>query len=140
MAMKPHIIHIVGHTEADHAATAQDVIDAALMARQAIDNAVKGQPDATLDPAVQIQVQHLVNEAKLTLQVIRSLGQESPDPLTDPQVLGKAVRLGILDAPHLKNSKIARGAIHTRIIKGACEAVDDNGYPLNESHRLATYL
>jgi len=140
MAMKPHIIHIVGHTEADHAATAQDVIDAALMARQAIDNAVKGQPDATLDPAVQIQVQHLVNEAKLTLQVIRSLGQESPDPLTDPQVLGKAVRLGILDAPHLKNSKIARGAIHTRIIKGACEAVDDNGYPLNESQRLATYL
>jgi hypothetical protein len=55
-------------------------------------------------------------------------------------VLGKAVRLGILDAPHLKNSKIARGAIHTRIIKGACEVVDDNGYPLNESHRLATYL
>ncbi len=36
MALKPHIVHIVGHTEADHAATAADIIDASLMARQAI--------------------------------------------------------------------------------------------------------
>ena len=28
MALKPHIIHIVGHTEAHHAATAEDVIEA----------------------------------------------------------------------------------------------------------------
>ncbi|MCJ7694059.1 MAG: cobalamin B12-binding domain-containing protein, partial [Anaerolineaceae bacterium] len=35
MAMKPDIIHIVGHTEADHAATGTDVIDATLMARKA---------------------------------------------------------------------------------------------------------
>ena len=28
MALQPHIIHIVGHTEAHHAATAQDVIEA----------------------------------------------------------------------------------------------------------------
>ncbi len=29
MAIKPHIVHIVGHTEAHHAATAEDVIEAA---------------------------------------------------------------------------------------------------------------
>ncbi len=28
MALRPHIIHIVGHTEADHAATAADIIEA----------------------------------------------------------------------------------------------------------------
>jgi len=30
---EPHIVHIVGHTEADHAATAGDVIEASQMAR-----------------------------------------------------------------------------------------------------------
>jgi methylmalonyl-CoA mutase cobalamin-binding subunit len=140
MAMQPHIVHIVGHSEADHAATAQDVIDAALMARQAIDNAIKGQPDPTLDPAVQSRVSRLVAEAQLTLHAIRSLSPGSADPLTDPEALGQAVRLGIMDAPHLKNSRIARGTIHTRIINGACEAVDEKGYPINELQRLAAFL
>jgi hypothetical protein len=140
MAMQPHIVHIVGHSEADHAATAQDVIDAALMARQAIDNAIKGQPDPTLDPAVQSRISRLVAEAQLTLHAIRSLSPGSADPLTDPEALGQAVRLGIMDAPHLKNSRIARGTIHTRIINGACEAVDEKGYPINELQRLAAFL
>ena len=40
MALKPHIIHIVGPTEADHAATAEEVIEACGLARRAIDNAI----------------------------------------------------------------------------------------------------
>ena len=40
MALKPHIVHVVGHTEADHAATAEDVIEACTMARRVIENAV----------------------------------------------------------------------------------------------------
>ncbi len=140
MALKPHIVHIVGHTEADHAATAQDVIDAALMARQAIDNAVKGQPDMTNDPLINQRVSHLVEQANITLHAIRQLSPSVADPLSDPHSLGQAVRLGILDAPHLKNSPIARGAIRTRIIDGGCEAVDEKGQPLSESQRLAAYL
>ena len=46
MALKPHIYHIVGHTEAHHAATADDVIEASKIARRAIDNAL-GAPDMT---------------------------------------------------------------------------------------------
>jgi hypothetical protein len=110
------------------------------MARQAIDNAVKGQPDPTLDPMVQARTRWLVAEAQLTLQAIRALSPDSADPLTDPDTLGKAVRLGIMDAPHLKNSRIARGAIQTRIINGACEAVDEKGHPINEFQRLAAFL
>lgn len=141
MALRPHIVHIVGHTEADHAATAADIIDASLMARQAIANALKGQPDMLVDPLIQARKDHLISEARLTLAAIRSLAEPGcPDPLTDPAVLGKAVRLGILDAPHLRGSKIARGEIKTRIIQGGCEAVRPDGSPLPEAERLSTYL
>ncbi len=141
MALKPHIVHIVGHTEADHAATAADIIDASLMARQAISNAIKGQPDMLADPAVRARKDHLIAEARLTLDAIRGLAEpDSPDPLTDPAVLGKAVRLGILDAPHLRGSKIARGDIRTRVIQGGCEAVRPDGSPLSEAERLSEYL
>ena len=141
MALKPHIVHIVGHTEADHAATAADIIDASLMARQAIANALKGQPDMLSDPAVQRRKDHLIAEARLTLQAITNLAEpDTTDPLTDPRVLGKAVRLGILDAPHLRGSKIARGEIKTRIIQGGCEAVRPDGRPLGEAERLSSFL
>ena len=95
MALKPHIVHIVGHTEAHHAATADDVIDASLMARQAIENALKGQPDMLADPSIQARKTHLIAEAQVTLKAIRNLaGPEVQDPLTDPATLGKAVRVG----------------------------------------------
>ena len=140
MALRPHIVHIVGHTEADHAATAADVIEASLMARQAVANALKGQPDMLADPKVQARKEHLITEARLTLTAISNLGQSGSDPLSDPAVLGKAVRLGILDAPHLRGSKIARGEIRTRVIQGGCEAVRSDGSPLPEAERLSTYL
>ncbi len=141
MALKPHIIHIVGHTEADHAATAQDVIDASRMARQAIHNAITGQPDCLQDAAIQARKAYLINEVQKTLQAIRSLDDGSgEDPLTNPVTLGKAVRAGIMDAPHLKNSSIARGAIRTRILNGACEAVSTANDPLPEADRLADFL
>jgi hypothetical protein len=62
------------------------------------------------------------------------------DPLTDPATLGKAVRVGILDAPHLRASKIARGSIQTRIINGGCEAIDTDNQPLPERKRLVEFL
>ena len=55
MALKPDIVHMVGHTEADHAATAEDVIEASRMARRAIENAVRGAPDMTADPLCRAQ-------------------------------------------------------------------------------------
>jgi methylmalonyl-CoA mutase cobalamin-binding subunit len=140
MALRPHIVHIVGHTEADHAATAADVIEASLMARQAVANALKGQPDMLADPKVQARKEHLITEARLTLTAISNLGQSGSDALSDPAVLGKAVRLGILDAPHLRGSKIARGEIRTRVIQGGCEAVRSDDSPLPEAERLSTYL
>jgi len=141
MAVQPHIVHIVGHTEAHHAATAEDILQASRMARQAIENALAGQPDMTQDPAVQARVDTLIREAKVTLQAIRSLAPASlEDPLTDPSTLTKAVTSGIMDAPHLKNNPFAKGAIQTRIIDGACVATDSVGKPISESDRLHQYL
>ena len=51
MALRPHVVHVVGHTEAHHAATADDVIIACTLAHRAIENALRGQPDMMQDPA-----------------------------------------------------------------------------------------
>jgi hypothetical protein len=141
MTVKPNIVHIVGHTEAHHAATADDVIAASKMARQAIENALKGQPDMLSDPRVQARVKTLLDEASVTLSAIRGLASKAViDPFIDPAALTRAVTSGILDAPHLKNNPFARGQIKTRIVGGACQAVNAEGIPFSEKQRLLTLL
>ncbi len=139
MALRPHIVHVVGHTEAHHAATAGDVIEACKLARRAIENALRGQPDMTADPAVQARKNELVREAQTTLEAIRSLaGPDVSDPFVDPATLARAVTSGLLDAPHLRNNPFARGQIVTRIdARGACVAVDAaTGRALSEEERI----
>ena len=137
MTIDPHIIHIVGHTEADHAATASDILEASKLAKRAIENALTGQPDMRTDPVIKARTKHLISEAKFTLQAIHDLAEPSvTDPLTDPENLANAVAVGILDAPQLRNNKFARGMIETRIIEGSCQAIDDTGHPLKEEQRL----
>lgn len=141
MALRPHIVHIVGHTEAHHAATAQDVIDASRMARHVIARAIDGQPDALLDPAILQRKEHLKAEAAITLRAIQNIAEPgTDDPFSHPATLAKAVRLGILDAPQLKNNPYAAGTIRTMIVDGGCEVVDEHGLPQNEENRLAEYL
>lgn len=140
MALRPHIVHVVGHTEAHHAATAEEVIEACKLARRAIENALRGQPDMAADPAVQQRKEELVRETQVTLEAIRALaGPDVPDPLTDPATLARAVTSGVLDAPHLRNNPFARGQVVTRIDdRGACVAVDPaTGRVLSEEERMA---
>jgi hypothetical protein len=122
MALKPDIYHIVGHTEAHHAATAEDVIEASQIVRRVIDNAM-GAPDMTADPKVQSRVDQLVDEAHQLLNQIRAQADSSDDPLTDPATLSRAVTSGLLDAPQLRNNKFALGKVKTRIVNGACVEV-----------------
>lgn len=141
MALRPQIVHIVGHTEAHHAATAEDVIEACGLARRAIENALAGQPDMTADPAVQQRRQELVAEARVTLEAIRRLAPaEVADPWVHPPTLRQAVVSGILDAPQLKNNPFGRGAVRTRILGGKCLAVAEDGSPINELQRLQAFL
>ncbi len=138
MALRPHIVHIVGHTEADHTATSEDVIEAAQMARRSIDNALRGAPDMLADPSIQGRIAELVSEAAVTLEAIRSLaGKNVADPFTDPETLAASVKTGILDAPHLRNNPFARGEIKSGYINGACMAINNGGKTISEKQRLA---
>jgi len=139
MALKPHIVHIVGHTEAHHAATADDIIEASHLASRAIDYAIEGQPNMTLDPIIQKRKEELINEAQVTLQAIRSISPSGiKDPYNDPKTLSLAVQSGIMDAPQLMNNPFALGKIRTKIDKrGACVAIDpDSGVELSEKDRI----
>jgi methylmalonyl-CoA mutase cobalamin-binding subunit len=137
MSIQPHIVHIVGHTEADHAATAEEIIEASNLARRAIDNALKGQPDMRFDPEIQTRREKLLLESKVTIQAIRKMGgSDVHDPLVDPEILSRSVKFGILDAPQLRNNPYACGKINTRIIKGACMTVDGSGNELSEERRI----
>ena len=141
MAVRPHIIHIVGHTEADHAATAADVIEAARMARRAVENALRGMPDMLADPQVEARTRDLVQQAQVTLEAIRNLAKDGvKDALTDADTLERAVREGILDAPQLLNNPFAAGAVRTQLINGACVAVNENREELREEDRLGSFL
>ncbi|MFN2159022.1 MAG: cobalamin-dependent protein [Anaerolineales bacterium] len=140
IALRPHIIHIVGHTEAHHAATANDVIEACKIGERAIENALAGQIDLTRDETVQERKQELISEAEVTIQAIKELSDpQVEDPLTDPGTLTKAVTAGILDAPQLRNNPYARGEIVSLIDRrGACVAVDNrSGNKLSEADRIA---
>jgi hypothetical protein len=138
MALKPHIYHIVGHTEAHHAATAEDVIEASRIARRAVENAVRGAPDMTADRLITRRRKELAAEAQILLDAIAALaGPETDDPLTDPATLTRAVTSGLLDAPQLRNNKFGCGRIRTGIINGACVAVDAKGKILKEKKRLS---
>jgi methylmalonyl-CoA mutase cobalamin-binding subunit len=140
MALKPDILHIVGHTEAHHAATGADIIEASKIVRRAIQNAL-GAPDMTHDPAIRARIDELKAEAAATLEAIRGLAPAGvDDPWADAATLAKSVTSGVMDAPQLGNNKFGRGAIRTRIVEGACLAVDETGKPLSERQRLSKFL
>jgi hypothetical protein len=140
MAIKPHIVHIVGHTEAHHAATAEDVIEATRLATRSIQNGIRGAPDMTKDPAVQERASELTHQAEILLEAIQSLGSSSTrDPLTDPAVLTQAVGKGLMDAPQLHGTQYAPGSIRTTLDKrGACVVIDSvTGKSISENERIA---
>lgn len=139
MALRPHIVHVVGYTEADHAATSAEVIKSCKLAQRAIENGL-GAPDMTQDNRVTARVNELAREACTTLEAICALAPKGVvEPLIDAATLTRAVETGLLDAPQLKNNPYGRGQITARIDgRGACIAVDPlTGAPLCESDRIA---
>jgi hypothetical protein len=117
------------------------VIESCLLARRSIQNALRGMPDMTRDAQVQERCGRRGHQLGAALGAIIDLaGPGCTDPFIDPSVLGRAVRLGILDAPQLRNNPIACGQVRTRVIDGACVAVDPQGRPLPEAVRLRQLL
>ena len=125
MSIKPHIYHVVGFCEAHHAARADDIIESAMIVRGILKNEFLGSIDMTKDKNVIERKNILIEEAKIIIDSIKSLNQNIEDPLSDPETLTEAVRIGILDAPHLQGSKIAKGQLKTRMVSGGLYAYDE---------------
>ncbi|WP_321421997.1 hypothetical protein [uncultured Methanobacterium sp.] len=141
MVLKPHIVHVVGFSEGDHLASPADIIESCKIARGVIDNCFDGMPDLQKIPKINQRKTQIIRETKILLDAIKGLMQEDKDPLLDPFTLTKAVKIGLLDAPLLKGRKAAKGEITTKIIGGACQAVDpDNGEVIGEKDRILSLL
>lgn len=125
MAIKPHIYHVVGFCEAHHAAKADDIIESAMIVRGILKNEFLGSIDMTKDKNVIDRKDILINDANIIIESIKSLNPNIEDPLTDPETLTEAVRIGILDAPHLQGSQIAKGQLKTRMVSGGLYAYDE---------------
>jgi methylmalonyl-CoA mutase cobalamin-binding subunit len=140
MAMKPDIVHVVSYSEADHAATADDVIESCLMAHRVIHNAMSGQPDMTLDPKIIRRKDFLVRQADITLNAIINSSRNKVDPFIDAATLQQAVVLGILDAPQLVGNPYGKGSIRAGLVDGCWDSVDEEGKRLDESKRLKQWI
>jgi hypothetical protein len=137
LGLRPHIVHVVSFSEGDHAATADDVIESCEIVRGVLRNCLFGMPDPTIDESVEARRARLVAEAEVLLAALSALGEGEEDPLTSPRVLAEAIKLGVLDAPHLKGNPHAAGMLQTRPVNGAIEAVDaKTKQVLTESERL----
>ena len=138
MALRPHIVHVVGFSEADHAIRAEELIESCKIAHGAIRLALKGAPEVAGDAWTRARADHLKVGAERILRAIRTLGTEfdSKEALTDPAVIAAAVRRGVLDAPHHRGSRAARGAVRTAVVDGGYEVLDDAGRPVAEEDRL----
>ena len=142
MSLKPHIVHVVGYSEGEHAATAPVIIESCEIARGVIDRCLKGLPDINADRVIQNRKKELVEQATMLLEAIKELaGDKVDDPFADPATLAAAIRTGLLDAPHLKGNAFARGRLETAIIDGACQAIDsETRSVLPEKDRIAGIL
>lgn len=124
MAVHPHILHVVGFSEATRVVDPQTLIASCRIARGSLRLAIQGHPDPAYDPAVQARKEHLVREAEVLLEGIRKLGPHSPDPWSDAEVLTEAIRRGVLDAPHFRGNPHLCGNIVTACVEGGWEAID----------------
>ncbi|MCK5763757.1 MAG: methionine synthase [Clostridiales bacterium] len=141
MVLKPHIVHVVGFCEADHAAKPEDVIESCKIVNGVIKSTLHGMVDMKQDKDVQRRKNELIKEAKYLLNTIKSLYVESKDPWSDPVVITDAIKKGIIDAPHLRGNKSAKGMIETRIIDGKCMAYSSNlERAISEEERLLELL
>lgn len=122
MGIKPHIVHVVGFSEADHAAGPLEVIESTKIVRGVIRSTLDGMADMSLDNEVRERKQELIEEASYLLNMINELYPESEDPWSDPAVLEDVIKRGILDAPHLRGNPNAMGTLETRIVNGRCLA------------------
>ena len=140
--LHPHIYHVVGFSEGDHASLPEELIESCEIVHGVLRNCLHGLPDISADQTILKRKEELISEARILLEAVREYGRSySDDPWSDPVVLSSAIRHGLLDAPHFRGNAHLCGRIRTRSIHGAWYAVDENtGDPVYEAERTARLL
>ncbi len=138
MALKPHILHVVGFSEGDHAIFPDELIQSCSIAHGVLHNTLYGMPDMSEDKRVIARKNELKSEAGVLLGELYNRGKNhSQDPWSDPVVISDAIRTGLLDAPHFQGNSYLCGKIITRLIDGAWYAIDrETGEKMTESERI----
>ncbi len=142
LALEPHILHVVGYSEGDHAAFPDEVIHSCNIVHGVLKNCLEGLPRMKLDPRVQNRKTELIGEARVLLEALAEFGRDTEkDPWTNSGVLARAIKAGILDTPHFKGNPHLCGKVSTRLIDGAWHAVDgSSGRILSEKERTRAIL
>jgi len=138
MNVKPHIIHVVGYSEALHAATPDVIIESCRIVRGVVRSTLSGNAESIHDPRVRERRDELISETNYLLDFIKSdYADVSNDPLADAAVLSDCIKRGILDAPHIVKHGEFKGTLQTRVRNGKCLAWDvKSEREINERTRL----
>lgn len=134
MKIDPEIVHVVAYCEATRRASDMEIIESVKMAKQAINEAIKGLPDFKQDKVIQDHKEYLKSESATIIEAMEKI---KTGELTSSETIYAAIKLGILDAPGLSKMSVAKGAVRTAIIDGQSCAVDEEGKRIDEKERLS---
>lgn len=138
LSLRPHILHVVGFSEGNHAILPAELIESCKIAHGVLQNSLTDFPDFSNDEVVLKRKEELIAEAGILIKSIAETADRfTEDPLTDPQTLSNAIKSGLLDTPHFKGNVHLCGEIYTQLINGAWYPVDFNtGKILGEKQRI----
>jgi len=139
--MKPHILHVVGYSEGDHATLPGELIESCQIVHGVIRNSLNGLPDVWSDEKIVSRKSELIHEAKILIESLEYLGAGGGDPRSEPYVIASAIKKGILDTPHFKGNPHLCGDIITGLADGAWYAVHPTtGEPIDEESRVRNII
>lgn len=137
MTIQPHIMHVVGFCEADHAACANEIIESCKIAKGVIRHTLNDEFSIEKDSKILERKEELLAEAKVLLDFIKEEYSYSRDPLADTDVLCDCIKKGYIDAVHITKNQKYTGTLETRIKDGKCLAYDPvSGKFISERERL----
>ena len=138
MNVRPHIIHVVGYSEALHAATPEVIIESCKIVRGVVRSTLSGNAEAIHEAKVKERRDELLSEAKYLIEFIRDeYSDVSDDPIGDAAVISDCIKRGILDAPQILKKGDFKGTLETRVKNGKCLAWDSkNNCTIDEKTRL----
>lgn len=141
LSMKPHILHVVGFSEGDHATFPGELIESCQIVHGVIRNSVNGLPDVWSDDNILSRKSELIDEAKVLIESLSYLVAGFDDPKSEPYVIASAISEGFLDTPHFKGNPLLCGDIITGLINGAWYAIHPStGEPIDEESRVLNII